>query len=176
MTLLELLKEPFFYICTLVVGVVLNVIGNLVTPKVEVIWANFSKKRRQKQISINLDKLQKVTNYQKYSDDRTEAILNVIHNNTMAIFLMVFSFGLFWFATSLKGISFIILSLTAAVLFILSMKIVDRGTDEIFFARLAFKRKQACREFYKNKGENVSAEEFETFLEEWNRNNFGPLE
>jgi hypothetical protein len=166
MNLLDLLKEPFFYICSLIVGLALNVIGNLVTPKIEKVWANISKNRRQKQISINLEKLQKVSNFQKYSDDRTETILNVIHNNTLAIFLMVFSFGVFWYATSLKGIMFFIVSSTAAVLFVFSMKIVDRGTDEIFFARLAFKRMKACREYYKSKGEDVSAEEFKNFLQE----------
>jgi hypothetical protein len=176
MNSLDLLKEPFFYICSLVVGLALNVIGNLVTPKIEKVWANISKNRRQKQISINLEKLQKVSDLQKYSDERTETILNAIHNNTLAIFLMVVSFGVFWLATLFKGIIFLTISSTAAVLFILSMKIVDRGTDEIFFARLAFKRMKACRELSESKGIDISAEEFENFLKKWDRDNLGPLE
>jgi membrane-bound ClpP family serine protease len=117
-----------------------------------------------------------VAELQKNTDERMESILNVIHNNILAIFLLFLSIGLMIFASSLKGIVFLIISTISAFLFIFSLKIVDKGIDEVFLARLAFKRRKASKEFYERNGENVTTEQLRGFIEEWDKKNIGPLQ
>lgn len=169
MEILELIKEPVFWIFSAIGSVVLSVFANLITPWVGKLTAKFSQKRKEKIEEKRIALLEEV----RFVSSDQNRILNYKVDAAYWLLRAIFLLALGTIVFSLSGFFGnlqIILFGVAAIFIAKTSQWVDLAIVKYQIARLASERAEAIRKlkYEFHHGDYKTDEYFDPFVDELN--------
>lgn len=146
MEIIELIKEPIFWIMSAICSVILSVFANLVTPWAGTLLSKFSQKRKEK---IEVKRVALIEEVRFVSSDQNR-ILNYKVDAAYWLLRAIFLLALGTIVFSLSGFFGnlqIVLFVVAAIFIAKTSQWVDLAIAKYQVARLATERAEAIKKF-----------------------------
>lgn len=174
MDLLNLIKEPLFWIASAIGGLLWSVAGNLVTPFFQRHVDRLYDRRNRSKILAILEKRSQVERFFISYDDRNSTKLDVIHGLLRALGLMVLGLAAFLIANVVPFPVFYLLYILGFFILYFGINVFDKQNNFIYQVRLAEERERALGKWMEEN--NVAPSEqnkIDDFLVHWDSEKFG---
>lgn len=180
MEIIELIKEPIFWVISAIGSVLLSVFANLATPLMGTLLSKFSQKRKEKIEAKRLALLEEIRNVSSDQNRILNYKVDAAYWLLRAIFLLALGTIVFS-VSSFFGDLQVILFFVAAIFIAKTSQWVDLAIAKYQIARLASERAEVVKKFESqyyhydyvsiDDCPNPLSDELHTLLKEWDSTN-----